>query len=164
MVLVLFSAVVMGLGLLFSASRGQCWELRAASFVWVYFLSSGRARKKGAIVLFLFLLTSAYALRMGVEQPLERFRTFDASFEVRARYAQKAYELFEDFKLMGVGVGNFRYVYPKFQAPEDTKALIDTLTTITLSSLLRRHHRLLHSLSRPPLLPDPNRSALGKSA
>jgi len=82
-------------------------------------------RKQGLIVLFLFLLTSVYALRMGVEQPLERFRTFDASFEVRARYAQRAYHLFEDFKLMGVGVGNFRYAYPKYQAPEDTKAFID---------------------------------------
>ena len=82
-------------------------------------------RKKGLLVLILFLLTSVYALRMGVEQPLERFRTFDASFEVRARYAQRAYHLFEDFKLTGVGVGNLRYAYPKYQAPEDTKAFID---------------------------------------
>jgi len=138
MVLVLFSAVVMGLGLLFSASRGAMLGAAGGLLcMGVLFVFRKGHRKKGAIVLFLFLLTSAYALRMGVEQPLERFRTFDASFEVRARYAQKAYELFEDFKLMGVGVGNFRYVYPKFQAPEDTKALIDTLTTITLSSLLR---------------------------
>jgi hypothetical protein len=126
MVLVLFSAVVMGLGLLFSASRGAMLGAAGGLLcMGVLFVFRKGHRKKGAIVLFLFLLTSAYALRMGVEQPLERFRTFDASFEVRARYAQKAYELFEDFKLMGVGVGNFRYVYPKFQAPEDTKALID---------------------------------------
>ena len=125
-VLVLFSALVMGLGLLFSASRGAM--LGAAGGLLctgILFVLRQGHRRKGLIVLFLFLLTSAYALRMGVEQPLERFRTFDASFEVRSRYAQKAYELFEDFKLTGVGVGNFRYAYPKYQAPEDTKAFID---------------------------------------
>jgi len=60
-----------------------------------------------------------------VEQPLERFRTFDASFEVRARYAHQAFRLFEEFKLAGLGLGNFRHAYPKVQAPEDTKTFID---------------------------------------
>lgn len=125
-VLVLFSAVVMGLGLLFSTSRGGMLGAAGGLLcMGLLFIFRKGHRKKGLVVLFLFLLTSAYALRMGVEQPLERFRTFDASFEVRARYAQKAYALFEDFKLTGVGVGNFRYAYPKYQAPEDTKAFID---------------------------------------
>ncbi|RPJ21838.1 MAG: O-antigen ligase family protein [Desulfobacteraceae bacterium] len=125
-VLVLFAAVVMGLGLLFSASRGAMLGAAGGLLcMGLLFMFRKGHRKKGLIVLFLFLLTSAYALRMGVEQPLERFRTFDASFEVRARYAQKAYELFEDFKLTGVGVGNFRYAYPKYQAPEDTRTFID---------------------------------------
>jgi O-antigen ligase len=125
-VLVLFAAVFMGLGLLFSASRGAMLGAAGGLLcMGLLFMFRKGHRKKGLIVLFLFLLTSAYALRMGVEQPLERFRTFDASFEVRARYAQKAYELFEDFKLTGVGIGNFRYAYPKYQAPEDTKTFID---------------------------------------
>ncbi len=125
-VLVLFAAVVMGLGLLFSASRGAMLGAAGGLLcMGLLFMFRKGHRKKGLLVLFLFFLTSVYALRMGVEQPLERFRTFDASFEVRARYAQKAYELFEDFKLTGVGVGNFRYAYPKYQAPEDTRTFID---------------------------------------
>jgi len=125
-VLVLFSAVVMGLGLLFSASRGGMLGAAGGLLcMGVLFVFRQGHRKKGFLVLLLFLLTSVYALRMGVEQPLERFRTFDASFEVRARYAQRAFQLFKDFKLAGIGVGNFRYAYPKYQAPEDTKAFID---------------------------------------
>jgi O-antigen ligase len=125
-VLVLFSSVVMGLGLLFSASRGGMLGAAAGLLcMGVLFIFRKGHRKKGLIVLFLFLLTSTYALRIGVEQPLERFRSFDAGFEVRARYAQKAFQLFEDFKLTGVGVGNFRYAYPRYQAPEDTKTFID---------------------------------------
>jgi O-antigen ligase len=125
-VLVLFSAVVMGLGLLFSASRGAMLGAAGGLLcMGTLFVFRRGHRRKGLIVLFFFLLTSVYALRMGVEQPLERFRTFDASFEVRARYAQRAFQLFQEFELAGVGVGNFRFAYAKFQAPEDTKAFID---------------------------------------
>ena len=124
--LVLLSAMVMGLGLLFSASRGGMLGAAGGLLcMGALFVFRQGHRKKGLLVLVLFLVISIYALRMGVEQPLERFRTFDAGFEVRARYAQRAFQLFEDFKLTGVGVGNFRYAYPKVQAPEDTKAFID---------------------------------------
>lgn len=123
---VLFSAVVMGLGLVFSASRGgmlgAAGGLLCAGLL--FMLRKGH-RRKGLIVLLFFVVLCAYALRMGVERPLERFRTFDISFEVRARYAQQALQLFEDYPLTGVGVGNFRYAYPKYQAPEDTKTFID---------------------------------------
>lgn len=123
---VLFSAVVMGLGLLFSASRGGMLGAAGGLLcVGLLFMTRKGHRRKGLIVLFFFVVLSAYALRMGVERPLERFRTFDISFEVRARYAQKALQLFEDYPMTGVGVGNFRYAYPKYQAPEDTKTLID---------------------------------------
>ena len=123
---VLFSGVVMGLGLLFSASRGAMLGAAGGLFCMslVLILRKGH-RKKGFIVLFLFLITAGYALRMGVEQPLERFKTFDATFEVRTRYAERAFQLFEDYAIAGVGVGNFRHAYPKYQAPQDTKSSID---------------------------------------
>jgi O-antigen ligase len=124
--LVLFSAVVMGLALLFSASRGGMLGAAGGLLcLGLLFLTRKGHRRKGLVVLFFFVLLGAYALRMGVERPLERFRAFDTSFEVRARYAQKALELFEDYPLTGIGVGNFRYAYPKYQAPEDTKVFID---------------------------------------
>ncbi len=124
--LVLLSAMVMGLGLLFSGSRGAMLGAAGGLLcMGALFVFRQGHRKKGLLVLLLFLLTSIYALRMGVEQPLERFRTVEAGFEVRARYAQRAFLLFEDFKLAGVGIGNFRHAYPKYQSPEDTKGFID---------------------------------------
>lgn len=123
---VLFSAVVMGLGLVFSGSRGGMLGAAGGLLcVGLLFVARKGHRRKGLIVLFFFLLLSAYALRMGAERPLERFRTFDISFEVRARYAQRALHIFEAYPLTGVGAGNFRYAYPKYQALEDTKTLID---------------------------------------
>lgn len=123
---VLFSGVVMGLGLLFSASRGAMLGAAGGLFcMGILFVFRKEHRKKGFIVLLLFSITAGYALRMGVEQPLERFKTFDASFEVRTRYAERAYQLFQEYPVVGVGIGNFRHAYPKYQAPQDTKTFID---------------------------------------
>jgi O-antigen ligase len=123
---VLFSGVVMGLGLLFSGSRGAMLGAAAGLFCMSLFLLFKKGhRRKGLLVLVLFLITTGYALRMGVERPLDRFKTFDASFEVRTRYAERAFQLFQDYPVAGVGVGNFRHAYPKYQAPEDTKTFID---------------------------------------
>jgi len=78
----------------------------------------------GLIILVLFLITSVYALHIGVEYPVERFKHFDRDLKTRARYAQKTIDLFKDYKLTGIGVGNFQYAYPKYQAAQDKKIFI----------------------------------------
>jgi hypothetical protein len=64
---------------------------------------------------------SAYAAKIGVEYPLDRFKAFYTSYEARKRYAYQALEMAADYKFTGVGIGNFQYAYPKYQAAKDRK-------------------------------------------
>lgn len=123
--LIVFAGVVMGIGLVFSASRGGMISGAGGMLVMGLLLASRKShRNKGVILLVLFCLTSVYALHIGVEYPLGRFKSFYQSFESRSRYAQKTMDMFKDYKLTGIGVGNFQYAYPKYQAPEDEKVFI----------------------------------------
>ncbi len=83
------------------------------------FLVRKKHRRKGFVVSFLFVITCVYALQIGVDYPLERFKDLDVSFKERLRHTRKTLEVYEDYNLTGVGVGNFQYVYPKYQAAED---------------------------------------------
>ncbi|MFH1934361.1 MAG: O-antigen ligase family protein, partial [Pseudomonadota bacterium] len=119
-ILILFTGVVLGIGLIFSASRGGMIAVAGALLLMgVLMVLRKGYRGKGYILLFLFLVISAYAIKIGVEYPLGRFKTFYSSLEARTRYAQKTIDMFEDYRLSGVGVGSFKYAYPKYQAPED---------------------------------------------
>ena len=122
---ILFTGAVMGIGLVFSASRGGMLAVAGALLcMGLLFMLRKSHRRKGFILLFLFLITSVYALYIGAEYPLGRFKDFYASFETRARYTQRTMDMFEDYKLTGVGLGNFQYAYPKYQAPEDKKVFL----------------------------------------
>ncbi len=119
-VLIVFSGVVLGVGLIFSASRGGMIAAAGAMLLMGLLLAFRKEyRRKGIILLFLFLLISAYAVKIGVEYPLGRFKDFYSTFEERTRLAEKTIDLFEDYKLAGVGVGNFKYAFPKYQSPQD---------------------------------------------
>ncbi|MFH1953609.1 MAG: O-antigen ligase family protein [Pseudomonadota bacterium] len=124
-VLILFLGVVLGIGLIFSASRGGMIAVAGALLLMGVLLVLRKGyRGKGYILLFLFLLISVYAVKIGVEYPLGRFKTFYSSFEERKRYTEKTIDMFEDYRLSGVGVGNFQYAYPRYQAPQDKKVFI----------------------------------------
>ena len=119
-ILILFSGVVLGIGLIFSASRGGMISAAGAMFLLgVLFSFRKEYQKNGTIVLVLFGLISAYAINIGVERPMDRFKSFDSTFEARTRYAQKTMEIFENYPLSGIGVGNFKYAFPKYQASQD---------------------------------------------
>ncbi len=119
-ILVLFSAVVIGIGLFFSSSRGGILAASGAMLCMsLLFVFRKAHRQKGLILLFLFLIISVYALHIGADYTLGRFEYFDQSFKERSRYAKKTLDMFYDYKTTGVGVGNFRYAYPKYQAIED---------------------------------------------
>jgi len=118
--LVLLAGVVMGIGLVFSASKGGLISAAGGMlFLSLLFVFRKNHRKKGFIILFLFLIISVYAIHIGVEYTVGRFEYFDDSFKTRARYAKKTMDIFEDYRITGIGVGNFRYVYPKYQAAQD---------------------------------------------
>jgi len=122
--LILFSGVVMGIGLIFSASRGGMIATAAAMLsMGILFIVRGGHRRKGVILLLLFLITATYALHIGIEYPLGRFESFEIGFENRTRLAQRTLEMYEDYRLTGVGVGNFRYAYPRYQ-PEQVHKFV----------------------------------------
>jgi O-antigen ligase len=123
--LILFAGVVMGIGLIFSASRGGMISAAGGMLcMGLLFISRKDHRRKGLVLVILFVITSVYAVHIGVEYPLERFKTFYASLEQRARYTEKTIDMFQDYKLSGIGVGNFQYAYPKYQAAEDKGTFI----------------------------------------
>ncbi|HOD28110.1 MAG TPA: O-antigen ligase family protein [Syntrophales bacterium] len=127
-ILVVFSGVVMGVALILSASRGGIVSALAGLFVMgVFFLARRDHRAKGGIVLALFGVTVLYAAFAGMDYTIERFQKLDFDHEGRPRYMERAVLLHDDYPLAGVGVGNFRHAYPKYQAPEDRGRFIDLL-------------------------------------
>ena len=121
----LFCGVTLGIGLIFSASRGGIIGGAGALLcMGMMFFLKTKLRPKGYVLLVLFLIISVYALHMGVEYPVERFERIGQDWTARERYAQKTMDLFADYRLFGVGIGNFVHAYPKYQSEEDKKGLI----------------------------------------
>jgi len=123
--LILFAGAVIGIGLVFSASRGGMISAAGAMLCMsLFFIFRKYHRRKGFIILFLFLIISVYALHIGAEYPIERFKYFNVDIKDRARLAQKTMDMFDDYKVAGIGIGNFQYAYTKYQASEDKNVFI----------------------------------------
>ncbi len=111
---ILFIGAMIGIGLIFSASRGGMIAGAGGMLCMsLLFIFRKNYRRKGLIVFLLFCITAAYSLNIGVDYPLGRFKYFDKSFDSRLRYTQKTIDMFQDYKLTGIGAGNFQYLYPK---------------------------------------------------
>jgi O-antigen ligase len=124
-VLIVFAGAIIGLGLVFSGSRGGIISAAGAMLCMSLFLVCRRHhRQKGLIILSVFVIASVYALHIGVEYPLGRFQSFHVGIQARTRYAQRTLDLFRDYRVAGVGVGNFQHAFPRYQAPEDKGAFI----------------------------------------
>jgi len=121
-ILVVTSGVIMGLGLILSASRGGMISASIAMFLMgLMFLFKKEHRGKGLLLLAMFLVTFIYAYNVGIDYSLKRFSHISDDYETRERYALKTYEIFEDYKITGAGIGNFQYLYPRYQSSEDKK-------------------------------------------
>lgn len=126
--LIVFCGVIIGLGLVLSASRGGIISAALGLLLLgLFYVAQESQRKNGIIVLVVFLLIGGYGLQVGLEHTIERFQTdqLQSSFEGRYRYAQKTVDVFRDYELAGVGLGNFQHAYPRYQANEDMGLLID---------------------------------------
>jgi len=115
-VLVVFSGVVMGLGLFLSGSRGGIISLSCALVVMgIIFTSIKKYRRPGLYILIPFLiLTAFYTISAGVEPTVERFKLFESSFLNREIRAEKTLTMFNDYPISGVGIGNFPYLFPRY--------------------------------------------------
>ncbi|MBU2622300.1 MAG: O-antigen ligase family protein [Proteobacteria bacterium] len=121
-ILVITSGIVMGLGLILSASRGGIISASIAMFfMGLMFLFKKEHRRKGFLLLAMFIVTFIYAYNIGIDYSLKRFEHISGDYETRERYALKTSEIFDDYKITGAGIGNFQYLYPRYQSSEDKK-------------------------------------------
>jgi len=121
-VLIILSGAIMGIGLIFSASRGGMISFSVAMFVMgIMFLFKKEHRKKSFFLLGMFLVVFTYAYNLGIDYSLKRFNSISDDYRSRERCAERASEIFDDYKLTGAGMGSFQYLYPRYQDPEDKK-------------------------------------------
>lgn len=121
----LFTGVVIGIGLIFSGSRGGMTSGAFALLVMgVMLLVKKGQRGRGGLILILFLIVAGWALKIGVEKPLKRFEYVDASFHIRERFSQDTIDLWQDYLWTGAGGGTFRHAFNKYQSAEDRRAWI----------------------------------------
>jgi len=114
MIFFFFTAMLIGLVLLLSASRGGILSLGVTMLLMsVLFFFKKRYRKYGALALCLCMATLAYGLHVGIDPTLKKFenpKNRDGRFHV----TRTILPMVSDYRVMGVGFGNFRYVYPRY--------------------------------------------------
>jgi O-antigen ligase len=119
-ILIFFSGIVMGVGLIFSASRGGILSsVVSILLMGLLYLSRRGYALKGVNIIILALFISVYALNIGIKYPVQRFKSFHPDLKERIRVTRTTLDIFKDYPLFGVGVGNFQYIYPKYQEKED---------------------------------------------
>jgi hypothetical protein len=124
-VMLFVAAVILGVALVLSGSRGGLISAAAGLLAFGCLLALRRGeRRKGLIVLALMLFTLLCVPQKKLDHTAGRFTSLYSDIEGRARYARKTMELFGDYRWLGVGVGNFQYAYPAYQSPTDLKVFI----------------------------------------
>jgi hypothetical protein len=112
---IIFAAVIMGIGLILSASRGGIISATGALLVMGFLFSIKQDYRRKRLIIFLFsLLTAAYALYIGIDYTVGRFYAFDMDFQTRMEYANQALRVFGDYSLAGTGIGNYRHITPRY--------------------------------------------------
>lgn len=125
-ILALASGVVIGCGLILSASRGGMLSTAVGlCCLSLFFLLKKTQRRNGLIVLVVFFFIVLLALFIGAEHTWDRFDELGTSFIVRKRYTETTLQLFRNFITFGIGVGNFRYAYPRYQNAQDGYSFIE---------------------------------------
>ena len=114
MIFFFFVAILIGVALLLSASRGGILSLGVALLLMaVLFFSKKRYRKYGGLALCLCIAALAYGLHVGIEPTLKKFENPNSLYS-RFHITSTIIPMIGDYPALGVGLGNFRYVYPKY--------------------------------------------------
>jgi O-antigen ligase len=124
--LVIFAGGIMGLGLILSASRGGIIAMAGALLLMglLFYFRKGE-RRKGRIILILFSIALIFSIYAGLDYTVARFDAFDRDMENRWVRAERTIDLFRDNPYAGVGIGNFRHAYGKYQHPRDVNFYVD---------------------------------------
>ena len=106
--------VLMGVALLMSASRGGILALGTSLLLTSILFGFKRSyRKYGAVSLILCLITLGYGLQLGIDPTLKKFEN-PASLYDRLHITRTIIPMVDDYPVIGVGLGNFRYVYSRY--------------------------------------------------
>ncbi|MFH2130743.1 MAG: O-antigen ligase family protein, partial [bacterium] len=111
-----FSAILMGLALLLSASRGGILSLGASMLLMsVLFFTKKKYHSYGVLALCLCLFSFIYGLHVGIDPTLEKFKRTEG-LHWRLYTTQTLIPMLRDYPVMGVGYGNYGYQYLNYQA------------------------------------------------
>lgn len=111
------AALAMGLGLLLSASRGGILSMGAAVFIAAaLFFSRTELRKFSIAIMAFCLLVVAYGLHIGIDPTLQKFEHTEG-LSSRLYTSWTLLPIIGDYPATGVGVGNLRYLYPRYTPP-----------------------------------------------
>ncbi|MFC1812260.1 O-antigen ligase family protein [Thermodesulfobacteriota bacterium] len=109
-----FVAVFIGVAILLSASRGSIFSIGISMVLLSVLLFSKRQHRiYGGLALSLFLATLAYGLHVGIDPTLDKFKQ-NQGFYDRLKTTRTIIPMIADYPIIGVGWGNFRYLYPRY--------------------------------------------------
>jgi LysM repeat protein len=114
MIFFFFAAILMGVVILLSASRGGILSLGVTMLLTaILFLSKNGYRKYGGLALCLCLAILTYGLHVGIDPTLDKFEN-PKNLYGRLHITRTILPMIRDYPISGVGLGNFRYVYPRY--------------------------------------------------
>ena len=112
-----FGAIVMIVGLIFSASRMGISSL-LLSFTLLSFLlrDPQRERKFSRTSVLIFSLALLWAIWIGLDAVISRFFTSTDDFKFRWAMWVSTFRILKDFPLFGSGLGTFTYIFPMYRS------------------------------------------------
>jgi O-antigen ligase len=112
-----FGAIVMIVGLLFSASRmGISSLLLSFTLLSILFADPGRERRFSRTSVLIFGLAVLWAIWIGLDAVIGRFFTGADDFKFRWAMWVSAFQILKDFPLFGSGLGTFAYLFPVYRS------------------------------------------------
>jgi O-antigen ligase len=114
MIFFFFTALLIGLAVLLSASRGGILSLGVTMlFMAGLFLFKKRYSIYTGLALLLCMATLAYGVHVGIDPTIEKFEN-PHNRDGRFHVLRTIIPMIGDYPVLGVGLGNFRYVYPRY--------------------------------------------------
>ena len=112
-----FVAVMQGTALIMSGSRGGNASVAVALLaISILFLTKKRLRKTAAVSMLVCLGAFASAAYTGMDSTLNKFGRAEEGFEGRLCISLNMLPMLMDYPVAGVGLGNFPYIYPRYQS------------------------------------------------
>jgi O-antigen ligase len=112
-----FGAIVMIVGLIFSASRmGISSLLFSFTLLSILFRDPRRERKFSRTSVLIFSLALLWAIWIGLDAVISRFFTSTDDFGFRWAMWASTFQILKDFPLFGSGLGTFTYIFPMYRS------------------------------------------------